>query len=572
MHFSSIKWGSQSSRRTNALPFERQFRVPQIPLSVPVSSDALKTRRRRNKANRKLAKLTKKRARRNQRLGRKRLSQSHSTSNNNEKRGKSKETVDTTIANTVTNCYDTKRSPIAKAKRKPRNHSFWGDIEHRFTIPSELILKQAKRDQVKAKMSPPHRNKSSAHSAKANANGVNDEPRIAAAEEKSDDNTEDDYDSYGDDDDEFDEESNESESVPGNTTQDPREMAEEPPRPLKESASASEPHRLSNEISYPSHTFLNKNESSASTPALTTGAASLRLHREIQPFRNRFGQLVLPKPVRGYHPDKNVASDRKRASVKRRPKRRKRRPQSAMPSSPGRGMQRPQDGPGAGAYQDLDTFGSQSIILRNSRPTSASFAKSNRFSLLGSGDPNAYRGIGIPGPGRYKPVIPRAIKALNPLVEKPVREEVLSQDRFDGTNCTWTGTGFYYCSRSDMERREFPGPGSYRIKDEYLSTNTAATGGGRFNESKPLSFVDIITNRACKIPGPNLYKVNDSENAIRPNKCSVVGFGPDLHRDTNRNALKREEFMVAFDYDPKAVTPAPWQYDVKEGVVTYTKM
>ena len=123
-----------------------------------------------------------------------------------------------------------------------------------------------------------------------------------------------------------------------------------------------------------------------------------------------------------------------------------------------------------------------------------------------------------------------------------------------------------------MERREFPGPGLYKIKDAYLSTNTAATGGGRFNESKPLSFVDIMTNRAKKLPGPNQYKVNEASNAIRPNKCSVVGFGPILHRESNANALKRPTYQEAFNYDPNAQTPAPWHYTPKEGVVTFTKM
>ena len=451
-------------------------------------------------------------------------------------------------------------------------------------------------------------------------------------DEYNDDDDEYDDDEYDDDEydddeyDDFEEESDTSESVPGRAAIAPQVPAAQPESttaaargPLRSSASASASSEQSGAVDGGSdidssggyHAFPRRRGpssaaravgASASTPALSTPSSVRRNAVGNQPFRNRFGQLVLPKPLDVERPPPRAAhaaretktinktrgdtltkkssnrksnSNRKSKGKRKNKSSSKRRPRSAMTNplrSPARGMDPPRRGPGAGRYRDLDTFGSQSLLLRNARPTSASFSKSDRFSLLGSGDPNAYRGRGIPGPGLYRPIIPRAIKALNPLVVKPRRTEVLSQDRFDGTNCTWTGTGFYYCSRSDMERREFPGPGLYQIKDTYLSTNTAATGGGRFNESKPLSFVDVITNRARKLPGPNQYRVNDASNAIRPNKCAVVGFGPDLHRDSNGNAFHRPGYQEAFDYDPHAQTPAPWQYDPKEGVVTFTKM
>ena len=174
MPFSGLQWGAQGSRRSTALPFERRIggglgsaiggsgipgvgsAPPQLPMAVPVSSAALKARRRADKAARKARRATARRARRDRLRG------------TGKRRGARTNTARTVAPappsgsphgirghekNTALSCYDTKRSPIAKAKRQPANHSYWGDVEHRFTVPSELILKQSKREAEKIKSS-----------------------------------------------------------------------------------------------------------------------------------------------------------------------------------------------------------------------------------------------------------------------------------------------------------------------------------------------------------------------------------------------------------------------------------
>jgi hypothetical protein len=186
---------------------------------------------------------------------------------------------------------------------------------------------------------------------------------------------------------------------------------------------------------------------------------------------------------------------------------------------------------------------------------SVSFSKTDRFDLLGSGDPNAFRGIGIPGPGLYKPIVPTAITGL---VKKNKFKPVLTNDRFDGTNCTRIGNSFYYCSRADMLRTKMPGP-RYIVKDDYLSTNTAAVSGGRFNMSNPLSFVDVLTRRTSKLPGPSEYNIDAPDKYCRPSKDTVVPFGP----KRTQSVLDRPEYQSAFGYDPFLTTPGPNHYDPK---------
>ena len=97
------------------------------------------------------------------------------------------------------------------------------------------------------------------------------------------------------------------------------------------------------------------------------------------------------------------------------------------------------------------------------------------------------------------------------------------------------------------------------VKDSYLSTNTAATGGGRFNLSEPLSFVDKLMIRASKIPAPNHYQIDEADKYTRVSKDTVVPFGTKRHKAM----LDKNEYQIAFEYDPMLTTPGPNHYNPK---------
>ena len=459
--FNRIPYNAQSSSTSLHLPFESCSR-PSIPTAVPVSSAALLVTQRQTLALRKAKRLQ---IRKKKALAKREKQQLKKIKKTRPRSSASAHTLRKSPARD--SVYDTKKSPIAKAKRKPTNHSFWNDLEHRFTEPSDFVLQESKREHILRQ------------------------------------------------------------------TQSQQDFA----RALDSIISPSSPSPTSAK----GHTRNSNNDSKqpASKP-LPTGMK-----------RNIYGQII-----RMTREEQQEAS-RKATRRRRRRSRRTTRPASSPGGrvSPGRGMQPPIEGPGPGAYESIDTMGSQSILLRCARPVTVSFNKTNRFDLLGSGDPNAYRGIGIPGPGEYTPPVPTAITGL---IKHNKFIPVLTNDRFDGTNCTLVGNGFYYCSRADMLRTKFPGP-KYIVKDDYLSTNTAATGGGRFNMSAPLSFVDILTKRSAKIPGPNEYQVDVAFKYVRPSKDTVVPFGT----KKSASVLARPEYQTAFGYDPLLTTPGPNAYNPK---------
>eukprot|EP00949_MAST-11_sp_MAST-11-sp1_P004669 g4669.t1 len=167
--------------------------------------------------------------------------------------------------------------------------------------------------------------------------------------------------------------------------------------------------------------------------------------------------------------------------------------------------------------------------------------------MLGSGDINAKRGLGVPGPNVYnaKPQIALTAKGGN--MTKSISTPVLSRDRFDGTQMTWVPMhkGFYFCSRKAMLRDGFPGPQAYDISETYLSTSRT-TGGQRFSDANPKGFVDWVIYRSKQVPGPSQYEVGKAEKCILPDKDSVVPFETNTSRNTDEwlmNSNKR--------YDPE---------------------
>jgi len=452
MVFIATPYHKQSSSRGTFLPFEPSASRPNLPNPVPVSASALLVTQRQEIALSKAKKLQQRKLKAQRKKDRQ-LKKIKRT-----KALKTSKSAPQTLGPVQTSAYDTKRSPIAKAKRTPANHSFWNDLEHRMSIPSDVVLQESKRDHVLRQ------------------------------------------------------------------TQSQQDFI----KALEALGSPSPPNS-------PLHKVKGKHKEKQQPPA-PRGM-----------YRNQFGQYV-----KGTPPIKK----KRRATLKRKP-----RPQSSPTymSSPGRGMKLPDsfDNPGPSAYKSIDTMGSQSTLLRCARPVTVSFSKTDRFDLLGSGDPNAFRGIGIPGPDHYGiPPIPRTVGTG--LVKHNKYIPVLTNDRFDGTNCTRIGKSFYYCSRADMLRSKFPGP-RYIVKDSYLSTNTAATGGGRFNLSEPLSFVDKLMIRASKIPAPNHYQIDEADKYTRVSKDTVVPFGT----KRNKSLLDKNEYQIAFEYDPFLTTPGPNHYNPK---------
>ena len=454
MPFNPIPHLKQSTSSTARLPFEAITAKPTIPLPVPVTASALLVHERQATALYKAKRLQLRKNKAQAKRDRKRKASKKSRILKKSASAQPLEPV--RHRNSV---YDTKCSPISKAKRSPANHSYWNEIEHTLTIPSKVILQTTKREHNQ---------------------GIERE-RILRQ------------------------------------TQSQQDFA----RAIESIANSPSPQK-----SKP-----NKPETDPNAPPGMV--------------RNKFGQYV---PIQ-------KKKKKKRQRVKLRPK-------TSPGNRPGtkyplfRGM-KPAVGRAPGPkYRDIDTLGSQSTLLRCSRPVSVSFSKTDRFDLLGSGDPNAFRGIGIPGPGLYKPIVPAAITGLKKHIKfKPV----LTNHRFDGTNCTRVGNGFYYCSRDDMLRTKFPGP-RYIVKDDYLSTNTASVSGGRFNMSNPASFVDVLTRRTSKLPGPSEYKIDKPDAYCRPSKDTVVPFGT----KKSMSRLQRPDYQTAFDYDPNLVTPGPNQYNPKD--------
>jgi hypothetical protein len=465
MVFIATPYHNQSSSRGSFLPFESTSTSrPSIPKPVPVSGAALLVAQRQEIAISKAKKLQ-------QRKIKAKLKRDRKLNKAKKLKAKKRHTslsktfsAPQTLGPVRSSVYDTKRSPMTKAKRTPKNHSYWNNIEHRISIPSDVILQESKRE------------------------------------------------------------------FQATTVLRQTQSQQDFMRALEALGSPSPPNS-------PKNASNRREAESVKKKAVTPRGM----------YRNKFGQYI-----KGSKP-----------KLTKKIKLRRKRPISSPGSrskvfqSPARGMALPTDGPGPGAYEAIDTMGSQSTLLRCSRPVTVSFSKTNRFDLLGSGDPNAYRGLGVPGPNHYGiPPIPRSVGRN--LIKHNKFIPVLTTDRFDGTNCIRIGKSFYYCSRSDMLRTKFPGP-RYIVKDDYLSTNTAATGGGRFNESKPLSFVEILMNRASKIPAPNHYQIDEADKYCRPSKDSVVPFGIKC----NKSNLSKEEYQVAFHYDPYLTTPGPNHYDPK---------
>ena len=208
--------------------------------------------------------------------------------------------------------------------------------------------------------------------------------------------------------------------------------------------------------------------------------------------------------------------------------------------------------PGPAKYHNESLLSSDSPMLRGPRPPRAVFSRDDRFNPLGSGDINAKRGIGVPGPNVYEVKPQVAITAKGGKLTKSISTPVLTRNRLTGTQLTWVPLhkGFYFCSRNAMLRHGFPGPTAYKLSDSYLSNNKG-TGGQRFSDANPKGFVDWVIYRSKQIPGPSEYKVDTAEKSILPKRDTVVPFETNTSRNSDdwlKNANKR--------YDPDFETLA----------------
>jgi hypothetical protein len=93
--------------------------------------------------------------------------------------------------------------------------------------------------------------------------------------------------------------------------------------------------------------------------------------------------------------------------------------------------------------------------------------------------------------------------------------------------------------QSDVEVRirrasAIPGPGQYVLPDNKLS-------GGKFNQSNPKSDIDVRVYTAAQIPGPSDYTVKD--DIVR--QSSHTGKFPFVYRPPDQNSVGLKKFATA---------------------------